>query len=308
MAKYIKSIVDRVNFATKKGLTGYHTPEQITAEVHAESMNVWRKYMEAYRETKILDVLMRPFQVQEVVQLTNGLGILDSQDVACVGEGIVPANLTKAQISTNAYGIGSHVLVLGGTQGQYQWLEVYTATSSPATVTLALDGTVIFRGQITNKHVFIPFLYLGQINIAVTVADQSVTVNRHSIAITGNNTEIEMVEDEEFKFRASHPIKTPTADYPVANILKQVITVLPPAAFNFIVMTIIKRPTKPVYAYTTSGTRYIYDDANSVDYEWHETIHDAIQDRVLSNLGINIRSAEMIQYAASQRKMEEARI
>lgn len=308
MAKFIKTIHDRVNFATKKGLTGYHTPEQITEEVHAESMNLWRKYVEQFQKFRVLDVYLRPFQSQEVVQLTNGLGIFESKDFVYVAEGFVPANFAKSQISSTAYGVGSHTHNLTGTQGQFQWIELYTATPTPATVMVKLDGQIIFNGQITNKRTFIQYLYTGQSALTITVSSQSITLVRHSIVVTGNNTEIHLVDDERFSFRAAHPIKTPTATYPIANVLNQSITVLPAGSFSWILLTLFKRPSKPVYAYTISGDRYVYDDANSIDYEWHETMHDVIMERVLSNLGINIRSAEMVQFAQSQRKMEEMKM
>lgn len=208
MAKFIKTITDRINLATKKGLSGYWTPEQIAQEVHSESMNIWQKYVDIFEKTKKMDVYMRPFQNKESLALGGGAGTI-----------------------------------------------------------------------VTTDYIY----YIEDAN----------TLN-----------EIHQVEDKRWGFRKNHPVKVPTTEYPICNISNQSIQVLPDTITD-IKIWYIKKPTKPVYAYTVSGTRYIYDDASSVDFEWNEVLHDSIMNRVLGNLGIPIRDWELINQ--SQRdKMQEA--
>lgn len=93
MPKFIKSVVDRANFATKKGLTGYFSPVTICAELHAESMNVWRQYVKDFEKTKIIDPYLRPFQDTEEVILTDGVGTIVSLDYLYLYEGYVSASV-----------------------------------------------------------------------------------------------------------------------------------------------------------------------------------------------------------------------
>lgn len=308
MAKFIQDIHDRVNFATKKGLTGYHPPEKITSEVHAESMNLWREFVKQFEKTSLIDVYLRPFQIQEVVQLNAGFGQFDNQDYVYMLEGYVPANFNKVLLDNVAYGVGPSTLVLGGTLGKTQWLELFTSTAAPATVTLKLDGVTIFSGVITNKHTFVAFTYIGQISISVIVAGIGITLTRSEVTTTAPTIEIDLIDDDKFPSRLIHPIKLPTAIYPIANIMKQTLRVAPDTAFTFVLLSLIKRPTKPFYAYTIVGDRFIYDDTNSIDFEWNETAHDMIMEKALANLGINMRSQEMIQFSNSQRKLDAAGI
>jgi len=211
MAKFIKTVVDRCNFASKKGLSGYFSPERICAELHAESMNTWRSYIKEFEKTQVMDTYTRPFQFKEEVTLTDGVGTIVSKDYLYYFEGYVSATET---------------------------------------------------------------------------------------------TEIKIVDDRKFLYRKNHPVKTPTIKYPVGNTFNQVLTVLPITAFPKAIISFLKKPTLPVYAYTLTGDRYLYDDANSVDWEWHDSLGDLIVDKALANLGISIRNLEMQQFSKEQRILD----
>lgn len=212
MSKLIFDIVSRVNFATKKGLTGYHTPLQICAELHAESLNLWKNYLIDYEKNKIMDLAMRPFENTETVALTLGVGTVVTKDYVYFFEGVVAG---------------------------------------------------------------------------------------------GTNIEIKEIEQKKFLYRQSHAVKTPTAKYPICSMRNQTLTVIPTSDFTSVVLSFLKLPTQPVYATDPVGDRYIYNDANSIDFEWNQSYADKIIDRALANLGINMRAGEMIQFSKEQRQLND---
>lgn len=60
----------------------------------------------------------------------------------------------------------------------------------------------------------------------------------------------------------------------------------------------MKRPRKPVYAYTVVGGRIIeYDAANSVQLEWRDNDITMILLKALSSIGINMSDQEVSQFA-----------
>lgn len=305
--KFIANIHSRVNFAIKKGLTGYYAPQKITDEVHAESLNLWRKYIDDYEKFKTMDVYLRVFQKLEIVKLVNGLGNYITQDYIYLMEGIVNfAN--NVIINNSAANIGTtNQSIVGSIPGFQYWLILNTASYTPgAQVTVQIDGFTIYSGIVGNQFVYISYTYMSQQNISIVVAGANVSYSLWQITSTGS-TEIKWVKDDQFVYRANHPVKFPTASYPIANNFNQSLQVLPSATFSYAIMSVLKRPTKPVYAYVTSGDRYVYDDANSIDFEWQESVHDIIMERTLSNLGINMRSPEMIQYSNSNRQFDNAK-
>lgn len=211
MTKLIKSVVDRANFMAKKGLSGYFSPQRICDELHAESMNLWRAYIEKFEKTRTMDTFTRPFQGTEEVILTDGSGTIVSKD----------------------------------------------------------------------------FLYLFEGYVSATQV-----------------TEIHDVDNSRWNARINDPVKIPTAEYPVCSNTGQVLKVIPTSAFPKVIVSFLKKPTKPVYAYDLISDRYVYNDSNSIDFEWHESLHDLIVDKTLANLGISMRNLELQQFSKEQQVID----
>lgn len=209
--KFIKTIVDRINLATKKGLTGYWSPSQIITEVHAESMNLWKKYIDEFERTKKISLYLKPFEkVEDVTGLTGS-----------VAEG------TKTVTACHQY---------------------------PVVASIAGNVTV-------------SILTLG-----------------------------------EYNYRFNHPTKGPDATHPICKFLNDMIFVAPMSDVSVIY---VSKPIKPFYAVdSVPGDQYQYNDANTIDIEWDERLHDDIMNRVLANLGIPNRDGQMIQYSQVEKQQE----
>ncbi len=54
-----------INFANDKGLTGYHSSEDIDNEIHAVSTQLWMGFWNEYAKTQKLNDYMAPFEVKE---------------------------------------------------------------------------------------------------------------------------------------------------------------------------------------------------------------------------------------------------
>ena len=118
-----------------------------------------------------------------------------------------------------------------------------------------------------------------------------------------SGVKIDIVDIAMWYDRISHPLKTPSTTYPVCTFENKTITVRPTSLASCVVKY-LKYPTPPVYAYSVSGTRYIYDDAASTEIEWPIIVHDYIVNRVLASLGLNIRENAVIQYSNIEQQKE----
>jgi len=208
MAKRIKTLVDRIERALRKGLGTYYAPDEIVEEIHAESLAVWRKYIDQYEKTQKISMFLRPFQVAEDVTITNGEGVL--------------ANPTYYQVSCMA------------------------------------DDTIV-----------------------------------------------QMVDEAHWGNRLNDSVRSPSADYPIANIFAVNKIRVRPKSITQVTIGWLKQPTKPVYAYNVAGDDYIYDDTASSDYEWNEELDDEIMNRVLANLGISSREEALVQYSNLEQAKEQ---
>lgn len=78
MAKKIKTIHDRINFAVKKGQTGYFSPTKLDDEIYAEVLNLWKKYVAEFEATQLVSTFLDPFKASEDCSPngTTGIGTL----------------------------------------------------------------------------------------------------------------------------------------------------------------------------------------------------------------------------------------
>lgn len=70
----INDIHSIINFATDKGVTGYHKPEDIDNEIHAVSTDLWQKFFDQYAITKKISSYMSPFEVVDIDLVVSTLG------------------------------------------------------------------------------------------------------------------------------------------------------------------------------------------------------------------------------------------
>lgn len=108
--------------------------------------------------------------------------------------------------------------------------------------------------------------------------------------------DIDFIRDFEVGERLSSEIDKPTKTYPVIIEYGSFFGVAPKSVKN-ITLTYIKNPAVPVYAYTVSGGRPVFDEANSVDFTFGESMYPEIAFRMAKYLGIQIREPELVQYS-----------
>lgn len=221
MAKKIKDIHERVRRALKKGITGYVSPEDIDVEVHTESLNLWKKYLDEFERTHKINMFFRPFVKTLTLQSTNMSGTASEASIQLQGNSNDPVN-------------------------DYHKYHVDCRTSAGNSVDV---------------------LTLG-----------------------------------EYRHRFNHPYKGPSTDFPIAKFEGQSFFIAPKIDC---VLTLIHKPVKSKYAYTpVSSTKIQYNDTNSIDIEWDETLHDDIVNRVIENISISMRESSLLQYTQLQKAQE----
>lgn len=121
--------------------------------------------------------------------------------------------------------------------------------------------------------------------------------------LTAADLKVTQVNIDKWANAVNDSVRVPSASNPICRIDYGAIKVVPTSLASVFVH-FIKLPTKPVYAYTTSADDYIYVDADSIDFEWPESLHDMIMNRVLANLGLAQREGEVIQYSNIEKQTE----
>ena len=109
---------------------------------------------------------------------------------------------------------------------------------------------------------------------------------------------LEILNEDVRADRLNSQLDPVTVTSPIAEqVAAKTFRLYPASRYNGNI-TFLRRPVKPVFAYTViSGRVIVYDSANSTQLEWNETWHNAILIKALSSIGINLSDVDISQYA-----------
>lgn len=113
--------------------------------------------------------------------------------------------------------------------------------------------------------------------------------------------EIEMIRSNEWGKRVNSRINEPTNKRPVAELRDTYIQIMP-VTVSFMRFEYLRHPIKPLWASTIVNNRPVYDAANSVDMDAPKEAENELAVIALSYLGINMREADLIQYAEAMKE------
>jgi len=107
--------------------------------------------------------------------------------------------------------------------------------------------------------------------------------------------DIDIIKETELGLRFNSQINPISKRFPVLLLRSGGFQVYP-TDLESLVLTYIKEPNDPVWAYTTVNGRPVYDSANSTDFELPSDLAPDIIYRVCQILGIRIRRQDLVQY------------
>lgn len=111
---------------------------------------------------------------------------------------------------------------------------------------------------------------------------------------------VEVLTESQYGDRAGNWTKKPTTKNPVCVVRNDGIHIYP-ATIATIDFNYYKYPTEPVFLYNQfSG--YITEDSGSTEFDWPERLHMDLVRLILGYVGINIREAQLSQYAEVKKK------
>jgi len=108
---------------------------------------------------------------------------------------------------------------------------------------------------------------------------------------------IDRLNDLEYESVTTKVSTKPDEWYPVCNIQNTYIRFSPVLAGGNISMVYLRLPKRPVYAITSTDGYYEYDVINSTELEWGDMQIIDILTILLGDLGIELKSADVINYS-----------
>lgn len=112
---------------------------------------------------------------------------------------------------------------------------------------------------------------------------------------------VEALSEAQYGDRAGNWTKKPTTKNPVYVVRNDGIYIYP-ASIAVVDFNYYKYPTEPVFAYTQETGYITYDSGSSTEFDWPERLHMDLIRIILGYVGINIREAQLSQYAEIKKK------
>ena len=107
---------------------------------------------------------------------------------------------------------------------------------------------------------------------------------------------VEVLRGSEFASREGNYTKRPTLQNPICTFRSDGVHVRP-ITITAVDFSYFRFPTTPIFAYIESDGYITYDAVNSIELEWPEDEKIVIMRRCLEYIGVNLREADITNYA-----------
>jgi hypothetical protein len=175
------------------------------------------------------------------------------------------------------------------------------------------------RGLANLNFANLPFVQrqrIEQFQASATLAfndpDFTLPANLYLIKDNGITTSggvvIQEMESNKFGYM-NNSLAAPSTSFPVYTRKANTIQVYPASINTGVVCNYLRTPADPNWTYTVVGGTELFNpaDVDYQDFELHESEFSNIVVRMLSYFGINIREAEVTQYAEALKQKNEVR-
>ena len=123
------------------------------------------------------------------------------------------------------------------------------------------------------------------------------------VTIGNRSIEVERVKKSELTYMNASKLTAPSASFPAYYLENNIIRVYPSISDEGS-LDYIKTPTDPSWEYTLgSSGQYIYDSANSIDFELHISEEVDLVIKILSLAGVIIKDPTVIQMAQAEQNV-----
>jgi len=179
----------------------------------------------------------------------------------------------------------------------------YNLAAELSQLTLYSEKEAVFQATKKIGADMLPF----SVKASVTPSAGKITFPsgfRHLINVYDASTyrRYEELTQAEFPDAMKSGIVAPSSTYPAVVLRDDAIYIYPTNTTAASVVEYLKKPSTPVWAYTTVSSRPVYNSGASVNFDFDEILFLEIVMRMLPHVGINIKDTELAQYGMSFNK------
>ena len=161
----------------------------------------------------------------------------------------------------------------------------------------SVEDPTDFLSEISNLFVDNTLGYNTSTNLFNRISSDSYIEEIYYTNNSGKPTKVEIVSKHNINKLLRSNLIAPSVDYPVALLKRDGIEVFPTSITSGIKMSFYRILSSPVFGYVASGDDYVYNLSTSTQFELPESTHNDIIIKICKYIGINLRDAELTNYA-----------
>ena len=161
----------------------------------------------------------------------------------------------------------------------------------------SVEDPTDFLSEISNLLVDNTLGYNTSTNLFNRIGSDSYIEEIYYTNSSGKPTKVEIVSKHNINKLLRSNLVAPSVDYPVALLKSNGIEVFPTNITSGIKISFYRVVSSPVFGYVASGDDYVYNLATSSQFELPESTHNDIIIKICKYIGINLRDAELTNYA-----------
>ncbi len=148
------------------------------------------------------------------------------------------------------------------------------------------------------------------INLAAGLGNLPPDYAHHrQLYLADGKTKIAVIPDKFWPDRVNRKLGPPSLTEPIARIeyteTPELKLEVVPATISSVKLMYFKTPAVPKFAYDLVSSRYVYNEAASVDVEFPIGLYPDIMNRLLGAFGITLREGQMIQITETLKAQEQ---
>lgn len=189
---------------------------------------------------------------------------------------------------------------------QYSLQSISSQLIGSGYATVSIDGAILPTSSWTISSNVLTLQNTPTANSNIIVTAYVSNLYKLGTVIYNGDKEVQYVRPNELLELSLSTLSKPSTDYPVYTYRNYLINVSPSSITSDISVTYLRKPSNPLWAFTTTAPyyQYVYNTAASINFELHPSEQTMLITKILLYSGIIVNDPQVIQIAAQQAQAE----
>ena len=189
---------------------------------------------------------------------------------------------------------------------QYSLQSISSQLIGSGYATVSIDGIILPTNSWTISSNVLTLQNTPTANSNIIVSAYVNNLYKLGTVIYNGDKEVQYVRPNELLELSLSTLSKPSTDYPVYTYKNYLINVSPSSITSDISVTYLRKPSNPLWAFTTTAPyyQYVYNTNASINFELHPSEQTMLITKILLYSGIIINDPQVIQIAAQQAQAE----